>query len=93
MPNRRMADAEKTSLHRRPCGIIRVTALCDLCRYRHRGHATGHPKRLGRDLKNAFGSKDYAREELVAVIWTVCTVPDAPLNGMLWRDAGGHQAG
>lgn len=29
-------------------------------------HATGHPKRLGRDLKNAFGSKDYAREELVA---------------------------
>ena len=30
-------------------------------------HATGHPKRLGRDLKNAFGSKDYAREELVAL--------------------------
>jgi antirestriction protein ArdC len=29
-------------------------------------HATGHPKRLGRNLKNAFGSKDYAREELVA---------------------------
>jgi len=29
-------------------------------------HATGHAKRLGRDLKNAFGSKDYAREELVA---------------------------
>ena len=29
-------------------------------------HATGHPSRLARDLKNAFGSKDYAREELVA---------------------------
>jgi antirestriction protein ArdC len=29
-------------------------------------HATGHPKRLGRDLRNAFGSRDYAREELVA---------------------------
>lgn len=29
-------------------------------------HATGHPKRLGRDLKNASGGKDYAREELVA---------------------------
>ena len=29
-------------------------------------HATGHPKRLGRNLRNAFGSKDYAREELVA---------------------------
>lgn len=29
-------------------------------------HATGHPSRLGRTLLNAFGSKDYAREELVA---------------------------
>jgi len=29
-------------------------------------HATGHPKRLDRMLRNAFGSKDYAREELVA---------------------------
>ncbi|MEJ5976581.1 zincin-like metallopeptidase domain-containing protein [Novosphingobium sp. PS1R-30] len=29
-------------------------------------HATGHASRLARNLKNAFGSKDYAREELVA---------------------------
>ena len=29
-------------------------------------HATGHPSRLGRDLTNSFGSKDYAREELIA---------------------------
>ncbi|MET0309878.1 MAG: zincin-like metallopeptidase domain-containing protein [Sphingomonas sp.] len=29
-------------------------------------HATGHAKRLGRRLLNTFGSKDYAREELVA---------------------------
>jgi antirestriction protein ArdC len=29
-------------------------------------HATGHAKRLGRNLTNAFGSKDYAREELIA---------------------------
>lgn len=29
-------------------------------------HATGHAKRLARNLCNAFGSKDYAREELVA---------------------------
>ena len=27
-------------------------------------HATGHAKRLNRDLTNGFGSKDYAREEL-----------------------------
>ena len=30
------------------------------------GHWTGHPTRLARDLKGAFGTKDYAREELVA---------------------------
>ena len=29
-------------------------------------HATGHATRLARDLKNAFGSEGYAREELVA---------------------------
>ncbi|MGH6653094.1 MAG: ArdC family protein [Sphingopyxis sp.] len=29
-------------------------------------HASGHPSRLDRKLLNAFGSKDYAREELVA---------------------------
>lgn len=29
-------------------------------------HATGHAARLARDLTNAFGSKDYAREELIA---------------------------
>jgi len=29
-------------------------------------HATGHAKRLGRDLTNGFGSKGYAFEELVA---------------------------
>lgn len=30
------------------------------------GHATGHEKRLNRQLGNAFGSEAYAREELVA---------------------------
>ncbi|WP_052223699.1 ArdC family protein [Novosphingobium malaysiense] len=29
-------------------------------------HATGHPRRLDRHLANVFGSKDYAREELIA---------------------------
>lgn len=29
-------------------------------------HATGHPSRLGRNQAGAFGTKDYAREELVA---------------------------
>ncbi len=30
-------------------------------------HATGHSSRVGRNLLNGFGSKDYAREELVAL--------------------------
>ena len=29
-------------------------------------HWTGHKNRLNRDLKNSFGSKDYAKEELIA---------------------------
>ena len=29
-------------------------------------HATGHPSRLARKLATSFGSKDYAREELIA---------------------------
>lgn len=36
------------------------TAFHELC------HSTGHPKRLNRDMTNPFGSKDYAREELIA---------------------------
>src|SRR4029077_11791901 len=49
-------------------GIIRESALCPLCRRRHKGHWTGHPERLYRDLKNPFGSAGYAREELRAEI-------------------------
>jgi antirestriction protein ArdC len=30
------------------------------------GHSTGHQSRLNREIKNKFGSPDYAREELVA---------------------------
>ncbi|ALJ12072.1 antirestriction protein [Sphingopyxis macrogoltabida] len=48
------------------CGIIWVTALCDLCRYRHKSHWTGHSSRLGRDQMGGFGSEAYAKEELVA---------------------------
>ena len=50
----------------RPCGIIQASALCVLCRFRHNTHWTGHKSRLDRDLKNRFGSRDYAAEELVA---------------------------
>ena len=66
MPTSRMADARKTSLQPRPCGIIRIAALCPLCRYRHNGHWTGAKARLDRDLTGRFGSQDYSREELRA---------------------------
>ncbi|MET4608491.1 antirestriction protein ArdC, partial [Bradyrhizobium sp. JR4.1] len=50
------------------CGIIWIAALCTLCRYRHKAHATGHPSRLNRDLSGSYGSRKYAFEELVAEI-------------------------
>lgn len=34
-------------------------------------HSTGHPSRLNRNLSGAMGSKDYAREELVAELGAV----------------------
>jgi hypothetical protein len=66
MPNRRMVEARRIAFQPRPCGIIPVTALCPLCRYRHKGHASGHRSRLSRDLSGAHGSKKYAFEELIA---------------------------
>ena len=66
MPNRRMVEAEQTSLQRRPCGIIPITALWVLCRYRHKTHWSGAKHRLNRDFSGRFGSAAYAFEELVA---------------------------
>lgn len=37
------------------------------------GHSTGHPDRLNRDLSGAFGSKSYAKEELVAELCSIFT--------------------
>ena len=62
-----MVDGRKTRSWPTPCGIIRVTALCPLCRYRHKSHWTGHSSRLNRDLKNRFGTAAYAFEEIVAL--------------------------
>ncbi len=47
-------------------GIIRESALCELCRHRHNSHWSGHPSRLNRLMSTAFGSEEYAKEELVA---------------------------
>ena len=66
MPNSRMADVGQSNLQRRSCGIVRITALWVLCRYRHKTHWTGHKTRLARDFSGRFGNEAYAREELVA---------------------------
>ncbi|MGY4429873.1 antirestriction protein ArdC [Bradyrhizobium sp. F1.13.1] len=68
MPNSRMANTGISSLQQRPCGIIWIAALCTLCRYRHKAHASGHPSRLNRDLSGNYGTRKYAFEELVAEI-------------------------
>ncbi|MBB4103113.1 antirestriction protein ArdC [Rhizobium borbori] len=62
-----MAETRLTGLQRRPCGIIRIAALCPLCRYRHKTHWTAAEHRVGRDLSRyAKDRTDRAREELIA---------------------------
>ena len=57
-------------------------------------HATGHVSRLDRKLLNGFGSKDYAREELVAGILPLRTrdnghiIPARPTEADEGGDAG-----
>ncbi|WP_231746509.1 zincin-like metallopeptidase domain-containing protein [Sphingobium baderi] len=74
-----MADARKSSFQRNPCGIIRITALCDLCRYRHKCHWTGHPARLARSFGKRFGDQAYAFEELVAELTAALVGADVGL--------------
>ena len=89
MPNSRMANAGLSGLQRRPCGIIRISALCPLCRHRHKGHATGHPSRLNRpDLGTPFGSEAYAREELRAEIASLMIADKLGIG----HDPGQHAA-
>ena len=89
MPNSRMANAGLSGLQRRPCGIIRIAALCPLCRHRHNGHATGHPSRLNRpDLGTPFGSEAYAREELRAEIASLMIADKLGIG----HDPGQHAA-
>ncbi|BAJ83025.1 hypothetical protein ACMV_P1_02290 (plasmid) [Acidiphilium multivorum AIU301] len=71
------------------CGIIRISALCPLCRCRHKGHATGHPSRLNRpDLGTPFGSEAYAREELRAEIASLMIADKLGIG----HDPGQHAA-
>ena len=61
-----MVKARKPTIQWKPCGIIRITALWVLCRYRHKSHWTGAKHRLDRTFGNRFGDHAYAIEELTA---------------------------
>jgi antirestriction protein ArdC len=53
-------------------------------------HWSGHKSRLNRDLKNRFGSRDYAAEELIAELGAASgcapSVPDSGENAATGRD-------
>src|SRR5271166_4994975 len=67
MPISRAGKPNDSGMYHIRRGIIRESALCVLCRYRHNTHATKHEKRLNRDFgRKLFGDEGYAREELVA---------------------------
>jgi antirestriction protein ArdC len=68
-------------------GITLGSALCPLCRYRHKGHWTGHKSRLDRDLRVRFGERAYAAEELVAELCAAFLCAEFSVDGDM-RHAG-----
>ncbi len=50
-------------------------------------HATGHSSRLDRNLKNSFGSKDYAFEELVAELGAAFCCADLGITGEVQHES------
>ena len=76
-PRRNVHDYEDINIRR---GIIRVSALWLLCRYRHKTHWTGAKMRLDRDFGgHRFGSNAYAQEELVAELGAAFLCADLEL--------------
>lgn len=58
-------------------GAYYSTALHELI------HWTGHSSRLGRDLRNPFGSEEYAKEELVAELGAAFLCAEIGMDGTL----------
>jgi antirestriction protein ArdC len=93
MPNCRMAGGQQVHHSHRPCGIIRVTALWVLCRYRHNTHWTKHSRRLARDLgRKRFGDEGTAREELVAELGSAFLCADLNLTPEVREDHAAYIA-
>ena len=63
---------QETRLRLNKRGINRSAALWELCRCRHKAHATKARHRLNRDYGlSRFGNTAYAREEIVAELTSV----------------------
>jgi len=81
MPNTAWPMASVTAPPVVPCGIIRASALCVLCRYRHKTHWTRHETRLDRDFgRKRFGDEGYAIEELVAELGSAFLAADLEIT-------------
>ena len=78
---RRFARVLRGNRDRR--GITLGSALCVLCRYRHKGHWSGHETRLKRELSTRFGSESYAAEELVAELTSAFLCAELGVQGEL----------
>jgi antirestriction protein ArdC len=93
MPNCRMTGGRQVHHSHRPCGIIPVTALWVLCRYRHKTHATKHSKRLARDPGRVrHGDKGSAREELVAELGSAFLCADLNITPEVREDHAAYIA-
>jgi Zincin-like metallopeptidase len=74
-------------------GIIRGSALCVLCRYRHKTHWTRHTSRLAREFgRKRFGDEGYAMEELVAELGSAFLCADLELTPEVREDHASYVA-
>ena len=66
MPSSRAGKSNDSRMNHSRRGIIRQSALCALCRCRHKSHWSGAESRLNRAMGDRYGSAGYAMEELRA---------------------------
>ena len=81
-----MAKRLQSRRQRGPCGIIQATALCDLCRYRHKSHWTSAATRCNRQLGKRFGDQAYAMEEPVAELGAAFLCADLGITNVPRED-------
>jgi antirestriction protein ArdC len=96
MPNRGVDLPRSIRGRIAPLRIIRDAALWELCRYRHKGHSTGHASRLGRFSKDEaapFASREYSKEELVAEMSAAFLCAEAGIAAASINDHAAYIAG